>query len=95
MNPDGSAFLGDDEESDIVFIVDRQEPGERYVSLEELEEGYGDDSDGPDYDGYTARERELREIGGVAGMSMEMLAPEMEFDRIDESFDDPVFGFDD
>ena len=95
MSPGGSAFLGDDEESDIVFLVDTQEPGERYVSLEELEEGYGDDSDGPDYDGYTAQERELREIGGVAGMSMEILSPDMEFDRIDESFDNPDFGFED
>lgn len=95
MSPGGSAFLGDDEESDIVFLVDAQEPGERYVSLEELEEGYGDDSDGPDYDGYTAQERELREIGGVAGMSMEILSPEMEFDGSDDSFEAPDYGFDD
>lgn len=95
MSPGGSAFLGDDEESDIVFLVDAQEPGERYVSLEELEEGYGDDSDGPDYDGYTAQERELLEIGGVAGMSMEILSPEMEFDGSDDSFEEPDYGFDD
>lgn len=95
MNPRESAFLGDDESSDIVFLVDAQDPGERYLSLEELEEGYGDDSDGPDYDGYTAQERELREIGGVAGMSMEILSPDMEFDGSDDSFEDSDYGFDD
>lgn len=95
MSPGGSAFLGDDESSDIVFLVDAQDPSERYLSLEELEEGYGGDSDGPDYDGYTAQERELREIGGVAGMSMEILSSEMESDGTDESFEDPDYGFED
>jgi hypothetical protein len=95
MSPGGSAFLGDDESSDIVFLVDAQNPGERYLSLEELEEGYDGDSDGPDHDGYTAQERELREIGGVAGMSMEILSPEMESDGTDESFEDPDYDFDD
>ena len=42
------------------------------ASLEALEEGYGDDADGPDYDGYTAQERELLELGGVLGLSMEL-----------------------
>ena len=42
------------------------------ASLEALEEGYSDDSDGPDYDGYTAQERELLEVGGVLGLSMEL-----------------------
>lgn len=41
-------------------------------SIEDLEEGYFDDSDGPDHDGYTSKERELREIAGVGGMSMEI-----------------------
>ncbi len=95
MNPHESAFLGDDESSDIVSLVDAQDPGERYLSLEELEEGYGDDSDGPDYDGYNAQERELREIGGVAGMSMEILSPETEFDGSDEPFEYPDYGCDD
>jgi hypothetical protein len=60
----------DDDESLLVFSA--HVPHERYISLEELEEGYGHVSDGPDYDGYTAQERELREISGVAGMSMEI-----------------------
>lgn len=94
MSPGGSSFLGDDESSDIVFLVDAQDPAEPYLSLEELEEGYGDDSDGPDYDGYTAQERELREIGGVAGMSMEILSPDMEFDG-EEPFEDPDYDCDD
>jgi hypothetical protein len=71
----GPIDLEEGDESLLAFSM--QQPGERYVSLEELEEGYGDDSDGPDYDGYTAKERELREIGGVAGMSMEIIDAEM------------------
>ncbi len=93
MNPDDSAFL-DDDESDIVFLVDAQEPDERYLSLEELEEGYGGDSDGPDHDGYTAQERELREIGGVAGMSMEIIDAETDYDGGAAILEDPDYGFD-
>ena len=68
----------DESDSDEVLLVSTVfEPHERYVSIEELEEGYGGDGDGPDFDGYTAQERELREIGGVAGMSMEIVDAEM------------------
>lgn len=67
----------DDSRSEPRLVFSAQEPQQPYMSIEELEEGYGDDSDGPDYDGYTAQERELREIGGVVGMSMEIGDAEM------------------
>lgn len=67
----------DDGWSEPLLAFDSQEPHEPYVSIEALEEGYGGDSDGHDYDGYTAQERELREIGGVVGMSMEIGDAEM------------------
>lgn len=67
----------EEEEEGSLFAFTLQPAGERFFSLEELEEGYGSDSDGPDHDGYTAQEREWREIGGVAGMSMEIMAVEI------------------
>ena len=60
-----------------LLAFDLQEPHEPHISIEALEEGYGGDSDGHDYDGYTAQERELRDVGGVVGMSMEIGDAEM------------------
>ena len=66
-----------DDSGEELLVYSSYQPHERYVSIEELEEGYGGDADGPDFDGYTSQERELREIGGVAGMSMEIVDAEM------------------
>ena len=85
----------EDDDSDLVFNPDVLQPGEPYLSLEELEEGYGDDSEGPDYDGYTAKERELREIGGVAGMSMEIIDSETDYDSEEDELSDSAFDLDD
>ena len=94
MNSTDPAFFKDDDESDIVFLVDAQEPGDRYVSLEELEEGYGDESDGTDHDGYTARDRELREVGGVVAMSMAIVDAELDDFEDDAFSEEPDYGFD-
>jgi hypothetical protein len=95
MSTGDSAFLEDedDDESDFVLLVDAQEPGERYVSLEDLEEGYGDESDGPDHDGYTARDRELREVGGLVGMSMAIVDAEQDDFEGDAFPEDPDYGY--